>query len=85
MLTSRSAAHRVEALEEAGRCEESIDGSFDFFMSASRNAGRHAALILGYLERLGEPYGPPAVRTGYENSTLRWNEVCLQISDRGTE
>lgn len=63
MLASPSPVHRVEALEEAGRGVESGSGGAQgSHLSESGKPGRHAALILSYLERLGEPYGPPEVR-----------------------
>ncbi|CAM9148503.1 unnamed protein product, partial [Sphacelaria rigidula] len=58
LLACSSPVHRVEGLEEAGRCCGSVDDpSSSEGLTASPK--REAALLLGYLERLGEPYGPP--------------------------
>lgn len=63
MLASASPSHRVEGLEEAGLlapAEAGSEGEMEGEESALRPRGQ-AAMVLGYLERLGEPYGPPAV------------------------
>lgn len=56
MLRSVSPSHRVEGLEVAGLLDTDGTGS-----PALRAKGQ-AAMLLGYLERVGEPYGPPEVR-----------------------
>lgn len=64
MLSSASPSHRVEGLEEAGLL---ITDDAGFGLDAGDVEGDRpalrakcqAALLLGYLERLGEPYGPP--------------------------
>lgn len=50
----------MEGLEEAGQSCEIGDGIHSS-LPEGMTAGREAALLLGYLERLGEPYGPPEV------------------------
>lgn len=63
MLASASAAHRVEGLQEAGLLDSQEAGLKQEGRrgeSSLRPRGQ-AALLLGYLERLGEPYGPPEV------------------------
>lgn len=57
MLASPSPSHRVEGLERAGLLEaDQGEGG-----RQALSARREAALLLGFLERLGEPYGPPEV------------------------
>ncbi|CAM9143892.1 unnamed protein product [Scytosiphon promiscuus] len=61
MLASASPSHRVEGLQQAGflhphEADSERDGWG--YESVLRPKGQ-AALLLGYLERLGEPYGPP--------------------------
>lgn len=66
MMSSASPSHRVEGLEEAnslftdnvGFGLDAGDGEGGGDRPALR-ANCQAALLLGYLERLGEPYGPP--------------------------
>lgn len=59
MLSSASPSHRVEGLEEAGLLDAGDgDGDSGGDRPMLRAKGQ-AALLLGYLERLGEPYGPP--------------------------
>lgn len=60
MLASASPSHRVQGLEEAGSLEAS-DAGFGHGKSSVLSARREAALLLGYLERLAEPYAPPEV------------------------
>ena len=61
-MASDSPSHRVEGLEEAGLLERSEagvgKGGAEHPLLGAR---RDAALLLGYLERMGEPYGPPEV------------------------
>lgn len=57
MLASPSPSHRVEGLERAGLLEAD-QGERERQVPGAR---REAALLLGFLERLGEPYGPPEV------------------------
>lgn len=63
MLGSSSPSHRVEGLEEAGLLDLHDPASLgeEGRDKATLCARGHAALLLGYLERLGEPYGPPEV------------------------
>lgn len=65
MLASASPSHRVEGLEEAGFLEtgEAVLGGGEGGGGSVLGAKREAALLLGYLERLGEAYGPPEVGT----------------------
>lgn len=62
LLTSDSPSHRVEGLEEADKLERSeAGGGKGDAGNPLLSARRDAALVLGYLERMGEPYGPPEV------------------------
>lgn len=74
LLTSNSPSHRVEGLEEADLLESRKAGVGD--QDYARNppllsSRRDAALLLGYLERMGEPYGPPEVCIGLFYETHR--------------
>lgn len=64
MLASPCPAYRIEALEEAGREARIDDSGDDALLGWVMIPARDAALLLGYLERLGEPYGPPEVCFG---------------------
>lgn len=83
MVASPSPSHRVEGLEEAGSLESEGERE-EAEAGRGRGDGggggggggelalrprRQAALVLGYLERLGEPYGPPEV--GKRSSEIR--------------
>ena len=64
MLCSASPSHRVEGLEEAGllitdEAGFGLDTGDDGGDRPALRAKCQAAVLLGYLERLGEPYGPP--------------------------
>lgn len=63
LLASSSPAHRVEGLEEAGMCSGAgvSVGDPSPYEGPLARPKREAALLLGYLEKLGEPYGPPEV------------------------
>lgn len=62
LLSSSSPAHRVEGLEKAGQGCEIGDGvNASLLEDVTAHPTREAALLLGYLERLGESYGPPEV------------------------
>lgn len=63
MLGSSSPSHRVEGLEEAGLLDlhDPASSGEEGGDKAVLCARGHAALLLSYLERLGEPYGPPEV------------------------
>lgn len=68
LLASDSPSHRVEGLEEADLLERSEAGvRKGSAESPLLSARRDAALLLGYLERMGEPYGPPEVRLFCDN------------------
>eukprot|EP00752_Nemacystus_decipiens_P002251 g2132.t2 len=58
MLSSASPSHRVEGLQEAGLliAKDADDVGGD---RPTLRARCQAALLLGHLERLGEPYSPP--------------------------
>lgn len=74
MLMSPSPAHRVEGLEEVGR-PDAQGGTGDGYGSDAwvrMSPRREAALLLGYLERLGEPFGPPQVRSFCCRRWLWW-------------
>lgn len=57
MLRSVSPSHRVEGLEVTGMLDTDWTGS-----PVLRAKGQ-AAVLLGYLENIGEPYAPPEVRS----------------------
>ncbi|CAM9109472.1 unnamed protein product, partial [Laminaria digitata] len=60
LLASDSPSHRVEGLEETDLLERSEAGAGKGGAEKTLlSARRDAALLLGYLERMGEPYGPP--------------------------
>lgn len=62
LLASDSPSHRVEGLEETDLLERSEAGAGKGGAEKPLlSARRDAALLLGYLERMGEPYGPPEV------------------------
>ena len=63
MLSSASSVHRLKGLEDAEGAGLSRDSE-----STAFRAKRDAALLLGYLDMLCEPYGPPQVR-GYSYPT----------------
>lgn len=60
MLASPSPSLRVCGLEEAGLLLQETE-SGHLAQSESIRAKRDAALLLGYLDRLAERYGPPEV------------------------
>lgn len=75
LLASDSPSHRVEGLEEADLLDRSEAGmGKGSAESPLMSARRDAALLLGYLERIGEPYGPPEVGLFCDNG---WSPVGL--------